>query len=164
MSELTPVDWALRPIKRYAQFSGRAPRAEYWWFYLATMVAGLVAEIVDGSLMSNEVGWLSLVVNLALIVPSIAVTVRRLHDTNRSGWWLFTVIVPAAFVGFLAIGAALEGTAESFSPTVPFVIAVATTIIAAVALFVFMVLPGTDGPNDFGDDPYGPNQLEEIFA
>lgn len=163
MAELTAVEWALRPVKRYAQFSGRAPRAEYWWFYLATIMIGFVAEILDGSLSSDDVGWLSLVINLALIIPSIAVTVRRLHDTNKSGWWLLAVVVPATVAGALAVGTALEGT-ESFSPTAPFMISIFAAVIAAVVLFVFMVLPGADGPNNYGEDPYGPDHLEEVFA
>lgn len=163
MSELTAVEWALRPVKRYAQFSGRAPRAEYWWFYLATIIIGFVAEILDGSLMSDEVGWLSLVINLALIVPSIAVTVRRLHDTDKSGWWLLAIVVPATVAGALAVGAALDGTTDPFS-SAPFVISILAAAIAAIVLFVFMVLPGTDGANSYGEDPYGPDHLEEVFA
>ena len=47
MRDLSPLEWALRPIKKYAVFSGRAPRAEYWWFYLATIIAGIASTILD---------------------------------------------------------------------------------------------------------------------
>lgn len=165
MAELTPIDWAVRPLKRYAHFNGRAPRAEYWWFYLGTVIVGFLAEILDGSLMSEEVGWLSLVVNLGLIVPSIAVAVRRLHDTDRSGWWLLAPVLPAAVFGYQAIQAALSGSIDTWDPGVLAMIAIAALLIACIVLLIFMVLPGTTGPNSHGSDPYRPDeQLEEIFA
>ena len=100
---MTPVDWATRPLKKYADFTGRAPRAEYWWFYLGMVVAYLVAMIID-SLVSIEMfgpyGVVTCLLALALIVPGLAVTFRRLHDTNRSGWW---ILCPIANIIFLFI-------------------------------------------------------------
>ena len=161
MTSLTPIDWAIRPMQRYADFTGRASRAEYWWFYLATIVAGLVAGLIDGIAGNTDVGWLGAIVNLALLVPTVAVTVRRLHDTDRSGWWLLLGIVMVVALVALGFASAMGGGA-GFSPLL--IAALLVTAVVGIALFIFMVLPGTDGPNRYGPDPYGPGQLEEIFA
>lgn len=159
---MTAFEMALRPLQKYGDFSGRAPRAEYWWFYLGTVVVGFIVGIIDG-ILGSDVGWLGLVVNLALIVPTVAVTVRRLHDTDRTGWWLLSVIVPfTSLVVFAGVGI-LDGQINS-PLTAPFWISLFLVVVAAVLLFIFMVLPGTGGPNNFGEDPYGPDHLEEIFA
>ena len=74
---------------KYVDFKGRASRPEYWWFYLFTVLLSW------GSLIVDNTGIVSGIVNLALLLPSLAVAARRLHDTNRSGWWMliaFTVI------------------------------------------------------------------------
>ena len=74
---------------KYVDFKGRATRPEYWWFYLFTVLLSW------GSLIVDSTGIVSGIVNLALLLPSLAVAARRLHDTNRSGWWMliaFTVI------------------------------------------------------------------------
>jgi uncharacterized membrane protein YhaH (DUF805 family) len=79
-------------LTQYATFSGRARRSEYWFFYLAVAVAYFVASFVDQALGLNYV--LYGVVVLALFLPTLAVGARRLHDTNRSGWWLLIGLVP----------------------------------------------------------------------
>ena len=84
MQDLSPIEWAVRPIKKYAVFSGRAPRAEYWWYYLGTIIIGIPLRLFDQMLGTNHA--LTSIFNLALLVPWLAVTVRRLHDTDRSGW------------------------------------------------------------------------------
>jgi uncharacterized membrane protein YhaH (DUF805 family) len=125
-TEMTPIDWATRPLKKYADFSGRAPRAEYWWFYLLIIIGYIVATILDSLLgLDGAVGPYGIVTalfGLAVLIPSIAVGARRLHDTDRSGWWLLIGLIP---------------------------------LIGAIVLLVFFVLPGTQGSNRFGPDPYG---------
>ena len=99
LNSMTPVDWAKRPLQKYVDFTGRAPRAEYWWYVLAIIVLSIVARIIDNILGMNVVGTygpLSLIVMLGLLVPNLAVSVRRLHDTNRSGWWIFCRSFPTA--------------------------------------------------------------------
>jgi len=121
---MSPIDWAMRPLTKYADFSGRAPRAEYWWFYLLTVVAYVVATILDSIIGAGGVGGfglVSVVVMLGLFLPSLAAGVRRLHDTDRSGWWLLIALVP---------------------------------LVGAIVLLVFWVLEGTRGDNRFGPDPY----------
>lgn len=159
--ERTPMEWVMLPLKKYAQFSGRAPRAEYWWFYLATLVVGFVADLID-RVAGSEIGVLGLVLNLALIVPTIAVTVRRLHDTDRTGWWVFAIFIPLVGLGFMAGAGIIDSSFDTFTPSMA--VGLFAVVVAAIVLFIFLILPGTDGPNQYGADPYGPDQLEEIFA
>lgn len=79
-------------LTQYATFSGRARRSEYWFFYLAVTIAMIVASVLDQALGLNYV--LYGVVALALLLPNLATAARRLHDTNRSGWWLLIGLVP----------------------------------------------------------------------
>jgi uncharacterized membrane protein YhaH (DUF805 family) len=91
------MNWYLEVLKKYAVFNGRARRKEYWMFALFNILASLALSFVDGLLgLGGEYGWglLGGLYSLAVLIPSIAVSVRRLHDTNRSGWWLLIVFVP----------------------------------------------------------------------
>ena len=87
--------WKLVVLERYAQFQGRARRAEYWWFTLATVIVAIVFAVLAS--ISSIFSILYLIYILAVLVPSIAVTIRRLHDTDKSGWWILIGLVP--FVG-----------------------------------------------------------------
>ncbi|RFU19502.1 DUF805 domain-containing protein [Geodermatophilus marinus] len=95
---MSPVDAVRTVLAKYADFSGRARRAEYWWFVLAYAVASIVASIIDAVL---GFPLLALVLGLGLLVPSLAAAVRRLHDTGRSGWWLLIGLIP--FGGIVVI-------------------------------------------------------------
>ncbi len=90
---MAAFEWFLGPLRKYTDFTGRAGRKEYWLF----IVWHLAFIIVLGAL-SNA---LYLLYALGTLVPSIAVGIRRLHDTNRSGWWLLVTFVP--FVGFIVM-------------------------------------------------------------
>lgn len=79
-------------FERYALFEGRAGRAEYWWFFLANFLIGLVIQVLAG--VSDALVILSVIYSLALLIPGLAVAVRRLHDTNKSGWWILIALVP----------------------------------------------------------------------
>ena len=166
MTEVSPIEWALLPMKKYATFSGRAPRAEYWWFYLGTVVVQIPLSIADKAL--GEWSPLSTLLSIVTFLPWLAVTVRRLHDTNRSGWWLLALFVPLIVVGAVAaatVGSSIGGAGGPMgSMLVMMIAAVIAMLVIAVTLFVFMVTEGTHGPNDYGDDPYGPSNLEEVFA
>jgi uncharacterized membrane protein YhaH (DUF805 family) len=77
----------------------RGRRSEYWWFLLFTVLVGLAAAILDNGLgttlgSDGSTGVIGIIVNLALLLPTLAVAVRRLHDTDRSGWWLLIGLVP----------------------------------------------------------------------
>jgi uncharacterized membrane protein YhaH (DUF805 family) len=132
------MDLMFQPLRKYADFNGRARRSEFWLFWLLLMIIQIVFSVVlsavGGSAMmmadpSAAVGlggaatvvMLALcVVMLGLLIPSLAVSFRRLHDTNRTAWWLLIGLIP--FLG-------------------------------ALALLIFYVLDGTPGPNRFGPDP-----------
>jgi uncharacterized membrane protein YhaH (DUF805 family) len=113
-------------LSKYAVFSGRARRSEFWWFVLFNILVSIVASIIDailGTDWSTGSGLISLIVGLALFIPYLAVAVRRLHDTDRSGWWILIGLIP--LIGF-------------------------------IVLLIFTVQDGTPGPNKHGASPKHP--------
>lgn len=89
-------------LTQYATFSGRARRSEYWFWVLVVFLVSLAASVLDTAMgRGGQLGIMSTLVLLATIVPSVAVAVRRLHDTGRSGAWWFIVFVP--FIGGLVL-------------------------------------------------------------
>jgi len=137
---MSPLAWAIRPLRRYADFTGRSSRAEYWWFvffeWLAIAALVILSVTIAGDSEEKDPFFGAFIVPfvigfLGLIIPNIAVQVRRLHDQDRSGWFILLFVIP--YVGGL-IG------------------------------LVFMLVPGTSGPNRFGPDPYESEHLEEVFA
>jgi uncharacterized membrane protein YhaH (DUF805 family) len=92
-------------LHKYVGFSGRARRSEYWWFFLFTILVGIVAGALDAGFgtMSGDtnVGVLGTIASLALLLPGIAVAIRRLHDTSRSGWWILIGLIP--IVGWIVL-------------------------------------------------------------
>ncbi|MEU0781651.1 DUF805 domain-containing protein [Streptomyces sp. NPDC006173] len=109
-------------LKKYASFQGRARRSEYWMFALFNVVIALVLIGLAAATKSTVFYVLYVAYILAVILPSLGVLVRRLHDTGRSGAWFFISFVP--FVGGLV-------------------------------LFIFTVLEGNPGPNEYGPNPKG---------
>jgi uncharacterized membrane protein YhaH (DUF805 family) len=85
------MNWYIGVLKKYLDFSGRAQRMEYWMFTLINILVMLGLAILDALL---GLGFLSTIYALGVFIPSLAVGVRRLHDTNRSGWWLLIALVP----------------------------------------------------------------------
>ena len=82
-------------FRNYVNFSGRSPRSEYWYFALFLFIVGLVTALIDfGLLGAKDIGPTNTIFTLATIIPSFAVSVRRLHDIGRSGWWLLILLVP----------------------------------------------------------------------
>lgn len=109
------MEWATLPLKKYAQFEGRSRRKEYWSFFLLMLGVYIVAGMIDGILglagmVLGLYGPLSLVAAVALFVPSLAVGVRRLHDTGRSGWWLLIGLIPLVGGLVLLYFMVIEGT------------------------------------------------------
>jgi uncharacterized membrane protein YhaH (DUF805 family) len=114
-------------LGKYATFSGRAPRSEYWWWSLALVISFVVLGVIDGALVAPLLGFehfelsagqpLTVLACIAIIVPSIAVTIRRLHDTSRSGWWILIGVVP---------------------------------VVGNLILLFFYIQAGTEGENQFG--------------
>ncbi|WP_273208724.1 DUF805 domain-containing protein [Marinobacter subterrani] len=84
--------WYMKALKQYVGFSGRARRREYWIFTAVNLAIAIVLGIIEG--MLGGPGILGGLFNLAVLLPTIAVTVRRLHDIGRSGWWMLIVLIP----------------------------------------------------------------------
>ena len=99
------MNWYLHVLKNYATFSGRARRKEYWIFFLFNVLISLglgVIDVVAGTYsVEYETGFFSGLYSLLVLIPSIAVSVRRLHDTNRSGWWVVISLIP--IIGVLVL-------------------------------------------------------------
>jgi uncharacterized membrane protein YhaH (DUF805 family) len=163
---MTPVDWAKRPIlEKYADFTGRAPRAEFWWYVLALIVAGIVVHIVESILgLSHMIfyafGPLSLLFRLATIVPSLAVSVRRLHDTNRPGWWVLLPLIPELLMmvaAAMTAGAVVAGggLGAAVGGGILTVLIGLVALVGAVVLIVFCAMPSQPGSNQYGPNPYG---------
>lgn|SRR5689334_7225308 len=165
-NSMTPIDWAKRPVvEKYADFSGRAPRAEYWWYVLAMIVVSMIARIIDsiiGFNVAGPYGLLSLIVMLGLLVPNIAVSVRRLHDTNRSGWWILLPLVPYALAIVIAGPAIMAGGLGAGLGIAALFMFVG--MICAIVLLVFMCLAGTPGENRYGPNPYGEGDGAAVAA
>ncbi|WP_432745999.1 DUF805 domain-containing protein [Methylobacter sp. G7] len=92
------MNWYLDVLKKYAVFDGRARRKEYWFFFLFNIIISMILSAIDGLTGSfnpeTGVGLLGGIYTIAVLIPSIAVSVRRLHDTGRSGWWLLIGLIP----------------------------------------------------------------------
>ncbi|MBO7747620.1 DUF805 domain-containing protein [Paenibacillus sp. MWE-103] len=93
------MEWYLKVLQNYVGFTGRARRKEYWMFVLFNILVSIALAVVDGLLGSGRL--LSGLYSLAVLLPTLAVTVRRLHDTGRSGWWYFIILIP--FVGAIVL-------------------------------------------------------------
>jgi uncharacterized membrane protein YhaH (DUF805 family) len=100
------MNWYLEVLKKYAVFSGRAHRTEYWMFSLINFLIAFGLGFLEGALGGE--GVLSIVYALAVFLPSLAVLVRRLHDTGRSGWWVLIGLIPLAGAIVLLVFAVLD--------------------------------------------------------
>ncbi|MDD5461536.1 MAG: DUF805 domain-containing protein [Methylococcales bacterium] len=98
MAGVLVMDWYLEALKKYAVFEGRARRKEYWFFILfnvlISMALGFVDRFIGNVNPETGIGVLSGIYTLGVMIPGIAVSVRRLHDTGRSGWWLLITFLP----------------------------------------------------------------------
>jgi uncharacterized membrane protein YhaH (DUF805 family) len=90
-------------FQKYAVFSGRAKRSEYWWWFLFSALAGIPFSLLDSFSENVLFTLISLAISIALFIPGLAVLFRRLHDTNRSGWWWLIILVPCAGVIVLLV-------------------------------------------------------------
>lgn len=145
-------------LKKYATFSGRASRSEYWWFYLFITLLSVAAAILDLLLLgakAGETGVLGGIVSITTLVPSLAVTSRRLHDTDRRGWWMLLPV--AAITPFLIYIVMRFG--PDTPPSGPASGVITATILAGLVsvglLLYWLIKRGTQGANRFGPDPLG---------
>lgn len=179
------MNWMLMPLRRYAEFSGRSRRMEFWMWklftFLIAMAFWVVMMAVGGAAMMSAgndpqammaVGGTVVVVMgiyclfaLAIFIPDLAVTVRRLHDTDRSGWWILAPLVPYAVAIMASVAGAASGGKDGAAVIV--IVALVCMLVAlglGITLLVFMFLEGTRGPNRFGPDPKQPEANAQVFA
>lgn len=111
-----PVGWYARAFSRYAQFSGRAELREFWWFVLLNAAVGTVLQFVDLVVFGGHM--LTLVYSVSALMPGLAVTVRRLHDTEHPGWWLLLALVPivGAFALLVLLASPGDGAPNRYGP------------------------------------------------
>jgi uncharacterized membrane protein YhaH (DUF805 family) len=138
--------WIIGPLKKYADFGGRASRSEFWAFFLFANLLTYAAHkfemrSADIVMVALQMGVVELSVWLVVLLPTITVSARRLHDTGRSGWWLMAVYVP-----FLAWLKTNEGAAFQL-------VAAGALFVGAIIYIVLMLLPGEPGANAFGEPP-----------
>jgi uncharacterized membrane protein YhaH (DUF805 family) len=102
------MNWYLDVLKKYTVFTGRARRTEYWMFVLFNFIISIAIGVVEG--MFGSPGYLGLIYSLAVLLPGIGVSIRRLHDTNKSGWWLLILLIPLVGTIVLIVFMATDGT------------------------------------------------------
>ncbi len=130
------MNWYLKVVKdNYANFTGRARRKEYWMFVLFNVIFAIVALIIDNIIgtsfsigegayaMHLPYGWIYLIYTLIVLIPSLAVLVRRLHDIGKSGWWFFIAFIPLIGAIWLLVLTVTDGNPGSniygLSPKAP---------------------------------------------
>ena len=133
-------------LRKPVTIKGRAPRSEFWWYYLAIVLAGFVFGLLIPIPFLGPLLYLAF--TIFSIVTFITVTVRRLHDINRSGWW----IIPGYLAMFLISAIGIVASSETII-SLGFILVCGPAFILYIVLLVFSVLPGTKGPNRFGPDP-----------
>lgn len=106
------MDWYVMALKRYADFKGRSQRKEYWMFTLFNLVAFFVLSVIGG-FQGDQAELLTGLYSLAVLLPSVAVTVRRLHDIGRSGWWALLMAVPVVGALVLVVFALQDSQPEA---------------------------------------------------
>lgn len=151
-------------FRKYVTFSGRASRPEHWWFFLFVLLGGAAAAVIDAGLFgtpSDETGPLNLVFSLATFLPLLAAGWRRMHDTGRSGLFLFypllVMIGIGSFAAMTGAAARLDDPSTLFNDIVGLILAVALVVFI---LSPFIVLWWLTRPSEPGTNDYGPNPLE----
>lgn len=168
-------------VRKYADFSGRATRAEFWWWVLATMLVGFAIGTVDGAinaLLAGGIGYgfspLSSIFGLAVLLPDLAVTCRRLHDIGKSGWWQLAWFV-IAFLGAIPLIAGViifvvsgfsgaKGWEMDEGSLVVMIVGIIVSLLIWLAIAIWWIVwlarQGDAGPNRFGEDPRSIEETE----
>jgi uncharacterized membrane protein YhaH (DUF805 family) len=166
---MTLPDAVRQALRKYADFSGRASRPEYWWWVLATVIASLILGTLDTFIVSlidrpaafsplNGIFW------LAVLLPCLAVSARRLHDIGKTGWWILLWFVVALFgwipvvvgIAFAALAGVFSGIIEE-SAVVVLAVGAIVTVLVQLGLILWVILwmarQGQSGVNSFSQDP-----------
>lgn len=171
------MELMFQPLRRYADFNGRARRSEFWLWFLFQVIVSIAFGILKGIIEPNNpmgtVFALQMLFGLAILIPNIAVAVRRFHDINRTGWWYaFPIVVTLiATTVYLSVhGAAFINDIKNFAslgpnPSPDQAMAAMSVLMgpilwiylpalaASIVTLVLNLLDGTPGPNRFGPDP-----------
>jgi len=131
----------------YVTFSGRAVRSEYWYWVLFVSIVALAATLLDLAIVHHRHGPFEGLWTLVTFLPGLAIAVRRLHDIDRSGWWM---LLPVSVVGIFVVTLLIYAVTGAFV----FIIPILAVIGLIVILFYWFCQPGTPGPNRFGPDPF----------
>lgn len=176
------MEWMFMPFRRYADFSGRSRRMEFWMWFLLQIIVYMVFWVLlfavgGGALMMGAsdpaaiatagggimiIGLLYVVYALVAFIPNIAVAVRRLHDTNRTGWWILAPLVPYVVI-FVAMGMAASSPDMMGAAGIIMAVCGLAVLVLGITLLVFYLLEGTKGPNKYGPDPKG-QDAGQVFA
>ena len=153
-------------LTQYVGFSGRARRSEYWYWILATILVGIVVAIIELALgLSSEgSGPISGLLNLAVFLPGLAVSFRRLHDTGRSGWWIGGFYLAALAFIIIFVGIALSasnGTVEPNTTALASMGVIGIGFVIAVLVYAIVLLIFFCQDSDKGQNKYGPNPKNE---
>jgi uncharacterized membrane protein YhaH (DUF805 family) len=136
--------------QHYVDFQGRVRRTEFWYYVLAYVVIYVIAAILQSVLGTHVLTGL---LSLALLLPSLGIAVRRLHDIGKSGWWVLLAAVPAVLMVVLTALAIMTGSIGSLFLTATLL---PLLCLAAAALLIYWYAqPGVAGPNEYGPDPKG---------
>lgn len=92
--------WYMEALSKYVEFEGRSRRTELWTFYLVNFVISVILSVLD-SIVGMGIGFIGTLFSLAILLPSIAVGVRRLHDIGKEGWWLLIGLIPV--IGWIVL-------------------------------------------------------------
>ncbi|MBK7910165.1 DUF805 domain-containing protein [Candidatus Pollutiaquabacter sp.] len=107
------MEWYFKVLNQFADFSGRARRKEYWMFalfnVLFTVAALILDKFMDIGFNGSYIGWIYILYSLAIFIPSLAVTVRRLHDVGKSGWMYLIILIPIIGAIWLLVLMATDG-------------------------------------------------------
>jgi len=153
------IDAVRNCLSKYVTFSGRARRPEYWWFALFTALVGSAASLIDAALAGQwgAAGPVWAIGGLALLLPNLAVTWRRLHDVGRSGWLFFLPYFAVLITAFLTLAMSASMEWQTGATPVVFQVLAALGGLAVLAsstlVFVWLVSRSQPGPNRFGPEP-----------
>lgn len=150
-------------FSKYATFSGRARRSEFWWFFLFSILGSIVAAIIDAAI-GSEMGAVGNIFSLALFLPSLAVGSRRLHDINKSGWWQILPLV--GFVPMLIgiVGIAVSGGGMSGISAGLAIIGGLLALGLYILCIVWWATDGDAADNRFGVNPKTGQKLDDVFS
>jgi uncharacterized membrane protein YhaH (DUF805 family) len=158
---MNPFEYAILPFRRYVDFKGRSSRSEIWWFFLLTFVIGMIIQIIAIATFDpwsyssfRFIDVISWAWSLFILLPQIAVQVRRLHDINRTGLWLLCwagLYVLAVLLMILGGVLAIEGAISGFA--VMLILTIGISIGCFVWQIVWYCLPPVDDNNRFGPNP-----------